>query len=141
MNPIEREFIRKTRQWIEFADDDLRLAQHALTLSTGVPYRLIAYHAQQCAEKYIKAYLVFHKVDFLFTHNIGYLIEEVARQTSWKPDFEKAKDLTPYAITARYPGLFDEVSVSEAQNAIRIAILVKDAVRNRLSEEGLDQIN
>lgn len=28
------------------------------------PYRLIAYHAQQCAEKYLKAYLVYHDIDF-----------------------------------------------------------------------------
>jgi len=29
-----------------------------MTMKTSVPYRLVAYHAQQCAEKCLKAYLV-----------------------------------------------------------------------------------
>jgi hypothetical protein len=41
------------------ADEDLRLARHAFKLKSATPYKLIAYHAQQCAEKCLKAYLVF----------------------------------------------------------------------------------
>jgi len=49
MNAINDEIIKKVYQWTTYAEEDLRLARHALTLSTGCPYRLIANHAQQCA--------------------------------------------------------------------------------------------
>lgn len=65
MKTLEDILRDKALKWIRFAEEDLRLAEYALQLSSGCPYRLIAYHAQQCAEKYIKAYpvlatLIFH---------------------------------------------------------------------------------
>jgi HEPN domain-containing protein len=73
MKPPDSEILRKVIQWLEYGDEDLRLARHGLTLTSGVPYRLIAYHAQQCAEKHLKAFLVYHEIDFPYTHNIGRL--------------------------------------------------------------------
>jgi HEPN domain-containing protein len=49
MSVTERDISRKVQQWLDYADEDLVLAKHALTLKSTVPYRLIAYHAQQCA--------------------------------------------------------------------------------------------
>jgi HEPN domain-containing protein len=40
----------KVREWMAFAEEDMRLARHALGLQVDCPYRLVAYHAQQCAE-------------------------------------------------------------------------------------------
>jgi len=65
MSDTEPAVVAKVRQW----------ARHALTLTSGCPHRLIAYHAQQCAEKYLKAYLVSAGVDFPYTHNISRLLE------------------------------------------------------------------
>jgi HEPN domain-containing protein len=45
----------QVKEWLRHADDDLRLAHHAFKLRSAVPYKLIAYHAQQSAEKYLKA--------------------------------------------------------------------------------------
>ena len=70
MNVPRDVVLKRVRKWIQFADEDLRLAEHALKLSSGCPYRLIAYHAQQCAEKYIKSFLVFHEIEFPYTHNL-----------------------------------------------------------------------
>jgi HEPN domain-containing protein len=66
---------KKAIDWLLHADEDLRLAKHAFKLKTSTPFKLIAYHAQQCAEKCLKAYLVFKGVDFPFTHNISALLE------------------------------------------------------------------
>ena len=38
---------KHVREWLRHADEDLRLARHAFKLRSGVPYKLIAYHAQQ----------------------------------------------------------------------------------------------
>ena len=64
MNELDKEIEKKVIQWQNFGDEDLQLARHALTIKKKCPYRLIAYHAQQCTEKYLKALLVFHLIDF-----------------------------------------------------------------------------
>ncbi|MBM3322493.1 HEPN domain-containing protein [candidate division WOR-3 bacterium] len=45
------------RRWVQKAEEDLVLAEHGLTMTENCPYDLICYHAQQCAEKYLKALL------------------------------------------------------------------------------------
>ena len=36
---------------------------------------MACYHAQQCAEKYLKGYLVAHNVLFRLVHDLDYLIQ------------------------------------------------------------------
>ena len=83
MNDIEQERLRKVRRWLSYADEDLLFAQHGLKLTTSVPYRLIAYHAQQCVEKCLKAYLVHKVIDFSYTHDISRLLELCAEHAAW----------------------------------------------------------
>ncbi len=75
MSIPDQDHIDKVILWISYAEDDLGLAQFALTMPGSRPYRLIAYHAQQCAEKYLKAYLVYHDIDFPYTHDIKKLLK------------------------------------------------------------------
>ncbi|MGQ3684217.1 MAG: HEPN domain-containing protein [Candidatus Loosdrechtia sp.] len=103
MSESRSEIIRKTKEWVVHADEDIRLAKHALKLKSSCPYKLIAYHAQQCVEKYLKAYLVFRNIDFPYTHNISHLLEICPDLAMQANDLQEAKVLTPYAITARYP--------------------------------------
>jgi HEPN domain-containing protein len=123
------EVAAKVRGWAAHADDDLRVAEHTLTLPTGCPYRLVAYHAQQCAEKYLKGFLVLRGVDFPFTHNIARLLELCSEHANWADAIKDAEELTPFAITARYPGEDGPVSDLEARTAIQIAKQVRDTVR------------
>lgn len=126
MNPSE-EIILKVKKWINYAEEDLHLAKYSLTLESGCPFRLTAYHAQQCAEKYLKAFLVFHQIDFPYTHSITRLLEICSSLINTN-EFTEAEMLTPFAITARYPGEDEEVTKEEALEAIRMADLVKDKI-------------
>ncbi|HDH57835.1 MAG TPA: HEPN domain-containing protein [Bacteroidetes bacterium] len=45
--------------WLEKADKDLRLAELAVS-QPDPPCDLISFHAQQCAEKYLEAALVWN---------------------------------------------------------------------------------
>lgn len=137
MSAVDDEFIRKVKQWLSYADEDLRLARHALTLSSGSPYRLIAYHAQQCAEKHIKAYLVHKRVDFPYTHNISHLLELCANYGSWAETLQDAEELTPYSITTRYPGEDEAVTKEEAVRAVDVASRVREVIRDVLMQEGI----
>jgi HEPN domain-containing protein len=137
MSVTEADIIQKVLQWTAYADEDLHLAQHGLKLAGNAPYRLIAYHAQQCAEKYFKAYLVYHRIDFPYTHNIARLLELCPDRNNWDKDLDAAEELTPFAITTRYPGEDEPVSASEAKRAIKIAKLVRKTIRSALSNKGI----
>ena len=136
MNVPRDVLLKRVRKWIQFADEDLRLAEHALKLSSGCPYRLIAYHAQQCAEKYIKAFLVFHEIEFPYTHNLRKLLQLCGEKL--RQELEDADTLTPFAVTTRYPGIDEEVSKFEALSAIKIAKTVKKQILEKLSEKNLE---
>ena len=133
MNVPRDVVLKRVRKWIQFADEDLRLAEHALKLSSGCPYRLIAYHAQQCAEKYIKSFLVFHEIEFPYTHNLRKLLQLCGKDI--RQTLEDADNLTPFAVTTRYPGIDEEVSKVEALSAIKIAKTVKRQILEQLSEK------
>ena len=138
MSEIEQEILKKVMQWLSLADEDLSLASHALGLGAKSPYRLIAYHAQQCAEKYLKAFLVYNNVDFPYTHNIRRLLKFCAELAEWTDTLKGAEELTPYAITARYPGEEEEVSEAEAKRAIDLARQVRSQVRTALEKLGVE---
>jgi len=139
MKPPNEEFIRKVGQWFTHADEDIRLALGAMNLpgDEEPPYRLVAYHAQQCAEKYLKAYLVYRRVDFPYTHNISILLELCSEHADWPKKLEDAEELTQYVITTRYPGEDTVVTKEEAQRAVKIAQRVRKQIRSALEELGL----
>ena len=66
--------------------------------------RQICFHAQQAAEKALKAVLLFHKIDFVWTHDITELTDIFEEAGITLPeDFQDAGELTPYAVESRYP--------------------------------------
>lgn len=139
MNEPTEDVLRKVRQWAERADEDLRMARYALTMEDA-PYRLIAYHAQQCAEKYLKAYLVAEGIDFPYTHNIARLLELCNEHGGAMKDLADAEELTPFAVTARYPGEDEEVSRNDANRVLDIADHVRQTARGRLTEIGVTNL-
>jgi hypothetical protein len=46
------------REWIIKAENDLKTAAHTLKMVRGCPTDIVCFHAQQCVEKYLKAFLV-----------------------------------------------------------------------------------
>ena len=102
------------------------------------PYRVIAFHTQQCAEKYLKAFLVFQGVDFPYTHSLRRLLDLCTATAPWAEQLRDAEELSPYAITARYPGEDLEVSETEARRAVEIGERVREVIRGALQEEGFE---
>ena len=130
------ETARIVKQWVDHAEEDLRLAKFALKITSSCPHKLIAFHAQQCAEKYLKAFLALKKVDFPYSHNISLLVELCTPLAGWIKDLQGIESLTPYAITARYPGKY-KVTKKEAVQAVELASIVRKTVRKALKHEGL----
>ena len=92
------------------------LLQNARDTSPDNGKRLFA------AEKYIKAFLVRHQVEFPKTHDIGRLRQLVAhRDAALAERLEKADVLTPYGVDMRYPEEFEVVSQKRAECAVALA--------------------
>ena len=85
-------------KWIKIADKDLLTAKQLLE-SKIVITEMVCYHCQQSAEKYLKAFLVKHQIEFSKTHNIMTLINLCSvKDASIKKELSEADILTDYAI-------------------------------------------
>jgi HEPN domain-containing protein len=136
MNDERKEIREQVLHWIEIAEEDIVLARHAFTLSSNIPYRLIGYHAQQCAEKYIKAFLVSKLVDFPYTHQIEYLLELVELITPVKELSHHTAVLSNYAVAKRYPGEYQTITKGDAETAVHLAEKIRDHFRILLEKDG-----
>lgn len=97
-----------------------------------------AFHAQQAAEKYLKALLVWHQIEFKKIHDIAALLRLASRANPDIADLLKdAENLTPYGVEYRYPGDYPHVTVDHVQEALRIASQVRTEIRDRLPQNTL----
>jgi len=58
------------KEWIRFAKSDLTTAKHMFDKVNPREIEISCYHAQQCAEKSLKAYLISKKMDPPRTHDL-----------------------------------------------------------------------
>jgi HEPN domain-containing protein len=120
-------------QWLQSADGDLAAAKQLL--SGGAEFiRGAVFHAQQAVEKFLKAVLVWHQVEFPKTHDIGRLTDLLKTVDTGLADrVSEASALSPYAVEARYPSDLPEPTLAEAGEALSIATRVRDTVLRELA--------
>ncbi len=127
------------KKWIMKADNDLKIAKDELRMENPAT-DMICFHAQQCVEKYLKAFLIFNGVEIPRTHDIAHLIALCAELD---PEFENLNRvevvaLTDYAVEVRYPEDFYFPDVEEAIRSLEIAEEVKSFILKRLRESGYE---
>lgn len=127
------EAVGEARDWLERAELDLRLAERALhippVLAGGA-----AYHAQQAAEKALKAFLAAHDQPFPLTHNLNVLIPLCVSLDAGFGQFAgAASSLTPYATQFRYPGGPIEPAATDAERGLEEAVRLVAFVRGQLN--------
>jgi HEPN domain-containing protein len=127
-------------QWWSQAYDDLAAAEALLRDRFHAAW-VIAYHAQQAAEKFIKAYLVACGMSSdergFRTHEIDDLRLLVRRFDEELAEFLAVADgLSEYAVEARYPaiapGIDEQVSPDDARRAVELAQQVEARLREVL---------
>lgn len=124
--------------WVEKAENDLKNASLALRAGEECPADTVAFHAQQCVEKYLKALLVAERIDFPKTHDIEKLVALLPARLQPRMTSEEQGRLTDYATGARYPG-WGDISLAEARRAVAIARRVRREIRRVLPKEALRQ--
>ena len=116
----EREIPGSPTQWLLYARRDLAMAR--VPLPEGGAYESLCFHAQQAAEKAIKAVYRARGMVFRYTHDLDDLLHGLELAGIQVPEAVwEAADLTHYAWTARYPGLTEAVSPEEYQQALTLA--------------------
>ncbi len=134
MKPPEEIRAEFTREWLRKAEIDFKTAQH---LSKSGPdfTEGTAFHSQQAAEKYLKAFLVWHQIEFQKTHDIKALLGLAGRVDENIPQkLQNSVMLTPYGVEYRYPGDYPEVSEGDAQKALSLAESVRKEIRGHLPD-------
>lgn len=118
--------------WFTKAEADLQAAE--LLLNAANPLLdIVCYHAQQCAEKYLKGYLVARSIPFKFVHELAYLTRLCVEQ---EPEFSEiidiASELQDHATGGRYPDdELDELTLQEAQKAVACAKEIRAFIMQR----------
>ena len=129
------ETLNLVRQWIEKAEHDLRNAEHTLKLKKNCPFDTVCFHAQQCAEKYLKALLVARGIAFPKTHDLRAIIQLAPAEIELGLELDVLFTLTQYAVDTRYPEEEEPISRQEAKQAVAVARQVREAVREKLPQE------
>lgn len=92
-----------------------------------------AFHAQQCAEKALKALLLHREVAFPKTHAIEVLLDLLKAQGMKIPrGADETFELSEYAVQTRYPGTWEPVTKTEARRTVERAGLVLAWVESQL---------
>lgn len=124
------------RAWLIKGEKDLLFARQAAKL--GEDYTDVAcFHAQQAAEKTLKAFLVWLEIEFPKTHVLQDLLDLIAQKDSslenWRGALER---MTPFAVETRYPE-FSLPSLEETSQAVETAGAVLDCAKTVLPDHCL----
>ncbi|MCM2358022.1 MAG: HEPN domain-containing protein [Geobacteraceae bacterium] len=121
-----------TTEWIQKAEGDLATARRELRARTSPNYDAACFHAQQCAEKYLKALLQEAQIPFGKTHNLSLLLDLLKDR---HPALELLRPtlaiLSAYAVEYRYPG--ESANKQVARQAVKMAEEVKQVVLGEIS--------
>lgn len=125
----------KVAEWLDRAQADL-IAVELLLNFDEFPTAIAAFHCQQVVEKSLKAFLTARDIDFLFRHNLPYLLDLCSDADPAFADLESyISGLTPYAVEARYPSdLPLNPSVEEVKAFYQQAQAVIEFVRHKLED-------
>jgi HEPN domain-containing protein len=108
MNPL-------TREWLAKAEEDFRLVL-SLLRRKKIPANTVCFHAQQAAEKHLKAVLQERGIRFARTHDLVALLGLLGADAGSLPlllnDLQRLSD---FAVVVRYPGF--NASVRDARDA------------------------
>ena len=127
--------VADTRAWLVKSSNDLRAAQVDMAAEPPI-LEDVMFHCQQVVEKALKAFLTWHDRPLRKTRD---LVEIGGQCAEIDPTLEallrQAAPLTEYAWKFRYPGEPAEISREEAEESLKLARKVADALLTRLPAE------
>jgi HEPN domain-containing protein len=90
--------------WLSYAENDLKIAK--ISLQEDAVISSAFFLTQQCAEKSLKAFLIYHRKPVRKVHDLVELLKDCMKVD---PSFDRIKreaiGLNPFVVTYRYPDL------------------------------------
>jgi len=118
-------------EWVEKAEGDYETVVDLRLKRKKRQRFIIAFHCQQCVEKYLKALLAFYEINFPKSHDLEELLSLILeKDTLLAPIRKDLKELTPFAVEFRYPG--EDITAEEVQAAVKMMKRVRLILRKRL---------
>lgn len=131
------ERVEETGRWIRFAREDLEIAR--LIVAQSIVPRAACFHAQQAAEKALKALLIARGRDFPKTHELFGLSRLLPEDFEVGVADEELVSLSKWAVELRYPGDLPEATEDDARTAVRQAGEAFETALKNLENHGYDQ--
>jgi HEPN domain-containing protein len=118
-------------EWVRKAEQDFEYARIGMRQRKNPLYDGVCFHAQQCVEKYVKAFLVRHNIQFRKTHDLIEL-QRLCLQvdSAFGLITDPLKLLFVYAVDIRYPGM--TATKDDAREAVAAMKQIRQFVRARL---------
>lgn len=127
--------MRVVSNWIKKAESDLK--NIALVLpARDAPLDTVCFHAQQAAEKYIKALLTFLGIPFPKTHDLPELVLLLPADSQVRNEVGDLSELADAGVTSRYPEDIWICDRDTAQVMVNQATMVKSSVILELERRG-----
>ena len=125
------------QEWVDEAENNFDVAE--LLIKQSKPkYNIICFHAQQCAEMYLKACLQAADIFFPKTHELSKLLDLlVVVAPAWEKTRLSLESLTSYAVEYRYPGSL--ASQSLTIEALEDCRRVRTVARQHLELEKIEK--
>ncbi|MDE3000128.1 MAG: HEPN domain-containing protein [Gemmatimonadota bacterium] len=118
MSPPERFPADDPREWMNRARSNLAMAKNRIP---DAYLEDLCFHAQQAAEKAIKAVMIKRGIDFPYVHDLARLLSVLKESDETIPDFVgQARKLTRFATATRYP-VDQTVTEQQFQEATSLA--------------------
>ena len=133
MSPVSAASLRQASDLLRLAQRD-QVAVESFKTLPEIDFAIIAFHAQQCIEKCMKAVLSKHEITYPRTHDLDDLCELLAEAGLDMPvSRELLNDITPYAVTSRYEvDAEDLVTYAQIDKAVTTTVLWANSLINPL---------
>jgi HEPN domain-containing protein len=121
-------------EWLKIARSNLQLGKiYSKVSDEDIRFEELCFELQQCAEKSLKALLVFHNINFRKIHVISELLGLLIENNITVPEeILLSAKLTQYAVETRYPDDFVEVNEQEYFQTVEIAENVYNWVKEQI---------
>lgn len=120
-------------QWQKLAKMDLATARHMFETYRPIPIEIVCFHSQQTAEKMLKCFLIYNRIEPPKTHDIQTLLEMcIEIESGFNSIYKEAALLTRYAVIPRYPAEIELID-SDGETALKYADIVMNFIKGLLA--------
>ena len=120
------------KNWPFRANEDILVIENLFQSEPEIFSSSICFHAQQAVEKFLKAFFVYHDIDFPKTHDLDFLLWECKKINDKIFDIDLGS-LTDFGVSVRYPDDFYIPDKEQTFSFRDISLKVKEIVEANIT--------